>query len=367
MIHAVRIQNFKNLRNQGIELEPLTVFVGANGSGKTSVLEAIHLAVRAATSTPRQAFARERHCDWLYTRGGREELIITCLTEAGRFTVKASPPVPFPPNPELLGKQDWDFEIPPPPEAGVALGTVLLRMTPLDFLRLDPRRLARPSYSDRDPPQLEYDGAGLASVLAYMALNDPQGFEDLVAVARTLIPRLRRIRFRKAKVYRTETELVRFGRDTVNRRSRRPYQGELILFDFEHAENISARTASEGTMLMLGLLTVLLGPSRPQVLLMDDIEHGLHPLAQKALVGVLRQVMAKFPELQIVATAHSPYLVDYLRPDEVRLMTIGEDGFAVCGRLVDHPQFGKWKDEMAPGELWSLFGEKWLAEGVAAK
>jgi len=100
---------------------------------------------------------------------------------------------------------------------------------------------------------------------------------------------------------------------------------------------------------------------------MDDIEHGLHPLAQEALIGVLRQVMRKVPELQVVATAHSPYLVDHLRPEEVRLMTTGEDGFAVCGRIVDHPQFDRWKDEMAPGELWSLFGEKWLAEGVAAK
>jgi predicted ATPase len=200
-----------------------------------------------------------------------------------------------------------------------------------------------------------------------MALNDPQGFEDLLAVARTLIPRLRRIRFRKAKVYRTESELVRFGRDAVKRRSQRPYQGELILFDFEHAENISARTASEGTMLMLGLLTVLLGPSHPKVLLLDDIDHGSHPLAQKALLGVLRQVMERFPDLQILATSHSPYLLDYLRPEEIRLMAVDEDGFAVCGRLEDHPQFDKWKGEMAPGELWSLFGEKWLVEGSAAR
>jgi hypothetical protein len=33
----------------------------------------------------------------------------------------------------------------------------------------------------------------------------------------------------------------------------------------------------------------------------------------------------------------------------------------------DHPKFGKWKDEMAPGELWSLFGEKWIAEEGAAR
>ena len=48
-------------------------------------------------------------------------------------------------------------------------------------------------------------------------------------------------------------------------------------------------------------------------------------------------------------------------------MTIGDDGYSVCGRLEDHPQFEKWKDEMAPGELWSLFGEKWLVGGGTSK
>ena len=43
-------------------------------------------------------------------------------------------------------------------------------------------------------------------------------------------------------------------------------------------------------------------------------------------------------------------------------MAADEDGHALCGRLTDHPKFAKWKEEMAPGELWSLFGEKWLAD-----
>src|SRR5262249_52773271 len=201
---------------------------------------------------------------------------------------------------------------------------------------------------------------------AFMALNDPRGFEELVATARTLIPRLQRIRFRKATVYRTERELVKFGPDTVERRTRRPYQGELILFDFDHAENVSARTASEGTMLLLGLLTVLLGPARPRIVLLDDIEHGLHPLAQKQLVGVIGQIMQKFPDLQLLATAHSPYLLNYLSPEQVRIMAAGPDGHARCGRLTEHPKFATWKDEMAPGEMWSLFGEKWLAGKEAA-
>ena len=153
----------------------------------------------------------------------------------------------------------------------------------------------------------------------------------------------------------------------MERRLKRQFQGDAILFDFQNANNVSAHTASEGTLMLLGLLTVLLGPSHPEILLLDDIEHGLHPLAQKALLEVLAKVMDRFPNLQVLASAHSPYLLDGLKPEQVRLMTIGPDGYSVCGKLIDHPQFEKWKNEMAPGELWSLFGEKWIAEGGHVK
>lgn len=195
-----------------------------------------------------------------------------------------------------------------------------------------------------------------------MALNDPDGFDTLVTEFRKLIPQVRRIRFTKMPVTREETEIVRFGNESIERRSSREYQGDAILFDYENAKGVLAQTVSEGTMLLLGLLTVLLGPDAPDVLLIDDIEHGLHPLAQKQLLETLHQIMDRFPDLQILATAHSPYLLDGLKPEQVRMMTIGEDGYSVCGKLTDHPDFEKWKDEMAPGELWSLFGEKWLLD-----
>ncbi len=363
MIRNVRVRNFKSLRDASIDLERFTVFVGANGSGKTSVLEAIHNAVRAATGDPQKVFAHERHGDWVYTRGGKGDLSIRLTTDGGELSVEASPPPGYPPPPELLQKGRWEYRVSP---SGQALLAPLEPARRLFFLHLNAALLALPSYVEEDPPRVAHTGEGLASVLAFMALNNPQGFEEVVSMARALIPRLQRIRFRKATVYKTERELVKFGQDTVERRTRRPYQGELILLDFDHAENVSARTASEGTLMMLGLLTVLLGPTPPRILLLDDVEQGLHPLAQKQLVGVIGQIMQRFPELQVLATAHSPYLLNYLSPEQVRIMAAGPDGHARCGRLIDHPKFSTWKDEMAPGEMWSLFGEKWLAEKGAA-
>jgi hypothetical protein len=41
-------------------------------------------------------------------------------------------------------------------------------------------------------------------------------------------------------------------------------------------------------------------------------------------------------------------------------MTTDPEGYTVVNKLGDHPEFAKWQDEMAPGEMWSMFGEKWI-------
>jgi predicted ATP-dependent endonuclease of OLD family len=98
--------------------------------------------------------------------------------------------------------------------------------------------------------------------------------------------------------------------------------------------------------------------------LLDDLDRGLHPKAQLDLVSYLRGLLESQPNLQIIATTHSPYILDRVTSDEVRLVTLGDDGWAVCGRLQDHPEFERWKEEMTPGEFWMMFGEKWLNNGV---
>lgn len=360
MINSVHIQNFKNLSDQTITFERLTVFVGANGSGKTSVLDAIHMAVRAAVGVPSKVFGYERHCDWLHTRGATSDLLVTFTTPRGEFSVRAIPPAGLTPLPDQLGTRRWSFQVTPAP--GPEFERALSHARSLVFFHLDAAKLARPSYSESVPPRVEFNGTGLASVLSYMALNDPDGFDTLLGHMKNLIPHLKRIRFTKKVIRKSVTEVIRIGDDQVDRINKLKYQGDVLLFDFNNANNVAAHTVSEGTILLLGLLTILLGPTQPKILLLDDIEHGLHPLAQKSLLDALKQVMETFPDLQIIATAHSPWLLDELQPEQIRLMTLNEAGYAVCGKLTDHPQFEKWKEEMAPGELWSLFGEKWLVE-----
>jgi len=43
MIHRIRIQNYKSIRDVTVELSPVTVLIGRSGTGKTNFCEAIRL------------------------------------------------------------------------------------------------------------------------------------------------------------------------------------------------------------------------------------------------------------------------------------------------------------------------------------
>lgn len=362
MINKIQIQNFKNIRDQTIDLERLTLVVGANAAGKTSLLEAIHMAVRAITGAPDKVFGYERHCDWLYTRGGSGPLRLRCFTSGGEFSVSATAPGTFPPaSHETLGRGRWTFET--EPTEWTEQQATIKHAKSLVFLHLNAAKLAKASYTDRRPPRVEFDGENLASVLSYLLLTDRDKFEELEKRMRDFVPLLKRIRIRKETVRKTETELVRFGDDTIQRKKAQKFEGDALLFDFDNAKDVPAHGLSEGTLMLLGLLTVLFGPSQPEILLMDDIEHGLHPSAQRELLRVLISVVDENPTLQIIASAHSPFMLDTVEGSQVKMVTLDHEGYSVFGTMSDHPDFDRWKNEMTPGDYWTTIGEKWITDG----
>jgi predicted ATPase len=42
-LEKITIRNFKSIRDQTLELGPLNIFIGANGSGKSNLIEAFNL------------------------------------------------------------------------------------------------------------------------------------------------------------------------------------------------------------------------------------------------------------------------------------------------------------------------------------
>jgi predicted ATPase len=147
-----------------------------------------------------------------------------------------------------------------------------------------------------------------------------------------------------------------------------PPLADEIVFDMSGGNEIPASQASEGTLIVLGLLcTMYTGSGNLRLLLLDDIEHGLHPRLQRTLIRMIRRLQEQYSDLQIIATTHSPFILDELKPEEAWLTNPNDDGTSSCARLDQHPDFERWKDSFSPGEFWSMVGEDWVSRKEAAR
>ncbi len=319
MIETLTIQNFKVLRDVDVKLRPLTVIVGPNGSGKTSILQALHL----FTGYFRQELLPPGGLLALRSRLSDGPMSVRCTGTRG-------PNDPFDTR-LTMGGARVD-----------SAGSSLPFRVPAPILKLDVRKLAAPSYPKTTGLDLPSDGEGLSSILAGLHLEDVSRFQRLAEQLKGVIQGVGEIHLRRAPL-------------------KKDLAGYELFFDIKGAPEIPASAVSDGTLLTLGLLTALATNASPLILI-DDFERGLHPVAQADLVKQLRAIQANRPDLQIVATSHSPHLLDSFAAEEVLLTALGDDGYAIVKPLTDHPEYERWKDFMDTGEFWSTVGEGWVTK-----
>ncbi len=374
MIERVRLKNFKALRDVTLELGRFTVLVGPNAAGKTTVLEGLHYLCQVARKPKEEIFQADRSPEVLVTDGAEKGLIRAegswknrSWSAEAQLNRSATPASNIVASAKVNGKDlPWTTkhygadsrlwaENRDDPFCKWLAAAVLLR--------LDPEQLAAPSYTmEGNRPRVEYDGWGLPSTLTEVATTDPDRFAKLQEDLRRVVPSFRRLRTQHREITRIERENIRVGDELLPRSLPRKIPGRELLFDMATGNGLPASAISEGTLLSLGLLTVLSTPwVHPNLVMLDDIERALHPKAMKELIGVLREWLRMNPEAQIVATSHSPYLLDWLRPDEVWVMVLTDEGDVRADRLDHHPDLEKWLSVMATGEIWSALGEQWLA------
>jgi predicted ATPase len=336
MIDKVHICNFKALVDVEVELERFTLFVGPNSSGKSSILQALDLVSRSFQYGPRSGIGEYRSSRNIKSRRNvevkayRKESIYRYtddeISKQGDSIIYGNACC------NIVANQNWqqweraDEKLFPP------LAIAKLLRFELSSLK---------AIAD-DATTIDESGIGLHNTTAKMNLSDPDAWKSLQENVRKIVPGIRRLRH-------TGT------------------MPSSLLFDMTSGEGLTADQVSEGTLLVVGLLAVMSSTDHPNLLLLDDLDRGLHPKAQRELIALLRSLLETHPKLQILATTHSPYIVNSMKPEEVRMTFQADDGTVACGKLTDHPKYDRWKNEFAPGELWSMFGEKWVLEKAATK
>jgi len=115
-------------------------------------------------------------------------------------------------------------------------------------------------------------------------------------------------------------------------------------------KTFGAHLTSDGSLRLFALVTLLNLPKEmlPDILLLDEPELGLHPVAV-ALVGNMIKALAC--DAQIIVATQSPLLVDVFELDEIVVLDL-HDGRSAFRRL-DADTYRNWLDDsFTPGELW---------------
>jgi len=295
MIKKIRIESFRCIQDVEMDLEPLTVLVGPNASGKSTVLAALagdDFLPQEDGGLPRSSGSIYWHdhegVGYLYPRPIR------------RIPGRGPTPSREPPG-------AWVFQ-------------------------LDLKAMREPNQVEH-APMLAEDGANLANAFATLSRREQ------AAVAADL------------------ARLVDVLAD-VNVRPLEAGAHRLIFQDrWNEKRWFEPHQVSDGTMLVLAFLVLQHQGKRPPILCIEEPERGLHPYLLSQIIDLLRAIsQGKYgPATQIVLATQSAELLDHVQPHEVRFLERdAEGGVQVRTAPVDDEAWANaiHEYENSVGQMW---------------
>ena len=375
-VEYLRVQNFRALRDVELKnLTPMTVLLGPNGSGKSTVFDVFAFLAECFESGLRRAWDKRGRARELKTRGTDGPLVIEIkyrerpklplVTYHLSVDEDLGLPVvvhewlswkrgrygrPFrfleyqrgagqAVSGELPDEQDERIRFPlssPDLLAVNALGQFqdhprvgalrnFIMGWHLSYLSAD-RARGQPEAGPHE--RLTKTGDNLANVIQHLAERHPNRLDHIFETLRKRVPRIDRVLA-----------------DTMP-------DGRLLLQikDAPFSSPVLAKFTSDGTLKMLAYLVLLFDPAPPPFVGIEEPENFLHP---RLLPELAEECRAACERTQLLVTTHSPFFLNALRPDEVRVLWRDESGFTQTRRVADLQGVPEFVDAGAPlGSLW---------------
>ncbi len=374
-LSSIRIDGYRALDGFSANLGELTVIIGANASGKSSLFDFLAFVSFAADNPLPPELDPRSAGRTLFHSGGPERIEWAMVVERGDFLplhygVRVDGPAGAP-----LVTSEQLISVGEEPDGEMAEHFAFLRFKrgkgvvgsegpALQYLPdwvLPPNELAlrraldpsnrvlsafqsyvsgwrfysgfdvgmasairRPVMSEPDPI-LKEDGSNLSAVLFHLQSEEPELWEELEIHLRSAIPAFQSLRVKP-----------RGGPGTVIAVWREAgVKGELTLADL-----------SDGTLKFLCWATLCLSRKAPLICI-DEPELGLHPRVLPVLAGLLRHAAG---ESQLLVATHSPYFLSQFSLEEIAVMK-KVDGRAVFARPASNQALRREIEELGSGEL----------------
>jgi predicted ATPase len=372
-LESISVKGFRRLQQVDIKMRELVVMIGANGSGKTSFLDALSLLSASAKGNLTETLQQKGGLSQILTRDRASQLEIAASMkiperqplqynlilspsrishEISKETLtqrqKANLKEPFkyinsygldiryyqdgagllPPNWEHNSLETSLSQVPKMYREPENLRRSLAACTyygALDVSEKSPVRLPQAMRPAKLPGA---NGENLVSCLYDLRETDQERFEMIEDVLSTAFPDFERLNFPP----------VAAGTISMTWKDK----------NFSHPMYV--HELSEGTLRFLWLTTLLQSQNLSTITLLDEPEVSLHPELLRHLVYLMREA-AKHTEL-IIAT-HSDRLIRFLDPKEVLICDLEEDGAAKM-TWADTLDLDKWLEDYSLDQLWAM-------------
>ncbi len=319
---SITIKGFRSIRSiEDLELRPINLLIGANGSGKSNFLEAFVFLGESDQGRVDSYVAYYGGANRLLHYGSKvtERIRICAHSFAGRGL---SADYVYTVGDALSGvttrSGDWgEDQIRAP---------VFNRFRFSDTGESSPLKKTAEVHNNRSLTRL---GGNLAAFLYRLKVQYPDTYERIRETVHRIAP------------FFDDFQLEPLALNP-----------QTIKLEWRHVgsdEYFDASSLSDGTLRFIALVTLFLQPAdlRQAVILVDEPELGLHPYAIELLASLIRQVSR---ETQVIAATQSPLLLDFFEPEDV-LVADRLDGATDIRRLEREP-LKEWLDDYSLGQLW---------------
>ncbi len=350
MVKEIKIQNYKSVQDLTLELGRINVLIGANGCGKSNILEAIAFGSAAAEDKLSNEFLSARGIrvtDPIWMRSGFlkksqiETIDLNVLMSDEKFELKIrNDNKPFSEwdvikdndinfeefSTEILQKGDgfveYDHEMLKKLLLRLKLDSILERSSFSDFLIYAIEESSIRKFEDDEKVKvLGIRGEGLFKLLFEMNQNQPEEFQEI-------IENLELIDWFEG--FEIPKDLV-FTERRIRIKDRFLEEG-LQYFD--------QRSSNEGFLFLMFYFALFISKYTPKFFAIDNIDASLNPKLCIELIKILTK-LAKKHDKQVIFTTHNPAILDglNLNDDEVRLLVVARniDGHTKVKRIKHKP------------------------------
>ena len=381
-IERLKVQNFRALREIEIKnLTPLTVLLGPNGSGKSTVFDVFAFLAECFETGLRRAWEKRGRARELKSRGADGPVLVEIGYREHLGQTGPSPLITYhleidERNNRPIVVCEWlrwkrqdhgrgapfkflDYaegnglvisgEMPEETDSRIEVplsSPDTLAVNTLGQLADNPRIVALRNFimgwhvsylsaeDARGQPeagpqeQLSKTGDNLANVIQYLSEEHPERLASIFQRLRERVPRIEHV---------TADPMP---------------DGRLLLQikDAPFSKPVMARFASDGTLKMLSYLVLLNDPAPPPLIGIEEPENFLHP---RLLYGLAEECREAAGATQILVTTHSPFFLDALQPQEVRVLWRDEKGYTQCRALRQDERVKAFMEAGAQlGDLW---------------